>query len=655
MTSTAAPFPVDTRFFTISTAGHVDHGKTSLIKALTGIDPDRLKEEKERQMTTDLGFAHLKLSEHSIVGFVDVPGHGKFLKNMLAGVGGIDMALLVVAADEGPMPQTRQHVRILSLLGVNRAVVALTKIDMIDDPEHREIVQLEIRELLSAHGIEMLALVPVSSTKNVGLNELKSVLKDALSTMAPRDTKGGAYLPVDRVFSKTGFGTVITGTVVRGRLAVGDQFVVGPNVTSGRVRRLETFGHPVNEAVPGQRVACNVALKDNKALTRGHVIMGAELPATKMMLVSLVDRPRVAGDKFIQRLEEQPIRLYHGTAECHGYIRWAKAASTQSDEQLASTAIALIALDDPAVALARDKFVIRLSDETIFGGEVILREKPKWLKHEDLLKFASQAWAGDFRQAALTYVDSAPQKIVKVNQVELFLPAPKGDELIASLVAERQVLVLGESLMSTATRLELSTRLKHAMQKAFQQQEAEGREVESVSLEVVRTLLSPKLERATYQALIEDEVAFAKIERKGDQLSFISSGAPKVADAASVQLQENIAKVLEENFCLELTEIAKACAADLNKVKNAAQSMAKAGQVVVISHEFVITTDNLKTAHRLLADIWQIKRNIAPTDFREGLKTTRKYAMALLQHFDDAKITRRLDAGRVLLRGPDKV
>jgi selenocysteine-specific elongation factor len=218
MTSSAAPFATNTRFFTISTAGHVDHGKTSLIRALTGIDPDRLKEEKERQMTTDLGFAHMDLGANVVVGFVDVPGHGKFLKNMLAGVGGIDMALLVVAADEGPMPQTAQHVRILSLLGVSKAIVALNKIDAVDDPEQIEIVRDEIGELLEKHGIQLIELVPVSATKNIGIKELKEVLSKRLVGLPARDTAGGAFLPVDRVFTKSGFGTVITGTLVRGYL-----------------------------------------------------------------------------------------------------------------------------------------------------------------------------------------------------------------------------------------------------------------------------------------------------------------------------------------------------------------------------------------------------------------------------------------------------
>lgn len=634
MTSSVSPFPVNTRFFTISTAGHVDHGKTSLIRALTGIDPDRLKEEKERQMTTDLGFAHLKLSEDIIVGFVDVPGHGKFLKNMLAGVGGIDLALLVVAADEGPMPQTRQHVRILSLLGVTRAVVALTKIDMVDDADQRALASEEIAEMLEKHGIEMLALVPVSSTKNIGLGELKDALKKALVSMGARDTAGGAFLPVDRVFSKSGFGTVITGTVVRGKLAVGDQIVVGPETTSGRVRRLETFGHPVNEAVPGQRVACNVVLKDNRELSRGDVILGRELPATRMMLVSLVDRPRLAGEKFVEKLEGHPVRLYHGTAECHGYIRWAQLVGESGD-----TAVALIAMDDPAVALAQDRFVIRLSDESIFGGEVILRERPKWMKRADLLALAGDVLEHNFEDALMKFISATPQKIARISQIELFMPAPHDRELIG----RSKVVVLGENVLTAETRMQLQASLLDAVRKSG---------AESASLEAVRTSMSLRLDRATFQVLVDEEVAAGKLARAGDQLALPSSGAARPADPAAAKLEHDVKELLVQNLCLEIKEIATAVGTDQSKVKAALAALSKRGEAVVIAHEFAVSAENLKKCHQTLSEIWQVKKNISPSDFRESMGTTRKYAMALLQHFDDNKITRRLQDGRVLLKAP---
>lgn len=651
MTSDATPFAPGTRFFTISTAGHVDHGKTSLLRALTGIDPDRLKEEKERQMTTDLGFAYLKLPGDCIVGFVDVPGHGKFLKNMLAGVGGIDLALLVVAADEGPMPQTRQHVRILSLLGVKRAIVALNKIDTIDDPEHIEIVQEEIADMLADHGIEMIALVPVSSTKGSGIPELKEQLWRTVSTMAARDMEGGAFLPVDRVFTKSGFGTVITGTLVRGKLAAGDQIVVAPDNVVGRVRRLETFGNTVNEAGPGQRVACNVVLKDNLQLTRGHVLLGKEVAATSTLIVSLENRPRLKSkERFAARLNDQPIRLYHGTAECHGYIRWAVEVETEPGVE-ADEVIAFVALTDALVAQAHDRFVLRLSDDTIYGGEVLLRDRPRWSKRSQLHIVSQKLLKRDYEGAVLDLVNAAPGKLIKKDLISLLRPYPLDEKLIADLLQRKVVTPLGETLMAVPARKQLTIKLTDTIKKLVEQQSS-AEVSEGVPLELIRSHLSPKLDRTTFQALIEQEETTAKLTRKADRILLSGRPAGPAVDDKQAQLHSKIAALLEQSLAMEFSEIGAAVGLDEAKVKNALQIMSKGGNVIIINYEFAITVANLQKAHRVLADIWHVKKNIAPSEFREALDTNRRYAMALLQHFDDTKVTRRLQSGRVLLKPP---
>jgi selenocysteine-specific elongation factor len=650
MTSSPAAFSPATRFFTVSTAGHVDHGKTSLIRALTGIDPDRLKEEKERQMTTDLGFAYLELPGDLIVGFVDVPGHGKFLKNMLAGVGGIDMALLVVAADEGAMPQTRQHVRILSLLGVSRAVVAMTKIDMVDDSEQIEIVAQEVGELLSQHGIELLELVPLSATKGTGIDQLKSAIEKRLRALPPRGTSGGAFLPVDRVFSKTGFGTVITGTLVRGKLAVGDQVMVGPDVSSARVRRLETHGHQVDVALPGQRVACNLVLKENKDISRGHVILGNEVPASRLLIVTLYDRPRLLKQPLSEKVSDQPVRFYHGTAEYHGYVRWCDNLAVADDHE--HRAVAFVALNEPAVAQAEDRFVIRMSDETIFGGEVIFRDKPRWLNRADIAVLTGLLQQGDREGAAIEFVQRAPHKTIKDSQFNLFLPHPASAEVEAKLIAQGKIEKLADTLMLPETRRSLSKQVVDVVGKILLQQHQSGDSSDAVPLESVRVHLNPKLDRPAFQAFMESEAATGAIVRKSDRVGL---GGPKPAAGAEAKYTELLGKiesVLDQHLCLELDELARQCSVDLIKMKHAAQALAKCGRIHLINYEFVITDANLHKAHEVLARVWHEKKNIAPTDFREAMNTSRKYAMALLQHFDDNKITRRLPTGRVLLKAP---
>jgi selenocysteine-specific elongation factor len=255
----------------IGTAGHVDHGKSTLVKALTGIDPDRLAEEKERGMTIDLGFAWLKLPGGREVSIVDVPGHENFIKNMLAGVGGIDAALLVVAADEGVMPQTREHLAILDLLGVQRGIVALTKADLVDE-EWLELVREEVTDLLKPTTLAGSTLLPVSAQTGQGLPELLSALERLLDEGEERQNIGRPRLPIDRVFTLTGFGTIVTGTLLDGRFTVGQEVDLLPGGIKTRIRSLQMHKQQVEVAYPGSRVAMNLPNVQRTALERGNVV-----------------------------------------------------------------------------------------------------------------------------------------------------------------------------------------------------------------------------------------------------------------------------------------------------------------------------------------------------------------------------------------------
>lgn len=255
----------------IGTAGHVDHGKSTLVEALTGIDPDRLAEEKAREMTIDLGFAWLTLDGEEI-GIVDVPGHRDFIENMLAGVGGIDLTLLAIAADEGVMPQTREHLAILDLLEINRGIVALTKSDLVDDPDWLELVTLEISDVLQGTTLADAPIIPVSARSGAGLNDLKSEISIALRAIGPKPDWAKPRLPIDRIFSLPGFGTVVTGTLVGGSLHVGNEVQVEPGKLIGRVRGLQTHKVKRETVHPGSRVAINLTGIDREVLYRGQVV-----------------------------------------------------------------------------------------------------------------------------------------------------------------------------------------------------------------------------------------------------------------------------------------------------------------------------------------------------------------------------------------------
>ena len=257
--------------FVIGTAGHIDHGKSSLVKALTGIDPDRLEEEKRRGMTIDLGFAYMDLPSGRHLGIIDVPGHQRFLKNMLAGVHGIDAVLFVVAADEGPMPQTHEHLAILDLLGVTHGVIALTKADLVDSDWLR-LVSDEVHRVVSKTALRAAPIISVSALSGTGLDQLKDALDQQLAGASPRPDTGRPRLAVDRSFAMSGFGTVVTGTLVGGSLRVGDDLALYPTGRSLRVRGLQQHNRTVDLARPGSRTAVNVVGADRKDIARGHVI-----------------------------------------------------------------------------------------------------------------------------------------------------------------------------------------------------------------------------------------------------------------------------------------------------------------------------------------------------------------------------------------------
>ncbi|BAM01035.1 MULTISPECIES: selenocysteine-specific translation elongation factor [Caldilinea] len=359
----------------IGTAGHVDHGKSTLVQALTGIDPDRLQEEKARGMTIDLGFAWLDLPRPDgtveSVGIVDVPGHIDFIKNMLAGVGGIDAALLVVAADEGVMPQTREHLAILDLLAVPAAVVALTKSDLIDDPEWLELVELDVAELLASTHLAGAPIVPVSAVTGAGLEELKRVLATALTDLPPRRNRGRPRLPIDRVFTLSGFGTIVTGTLLDGELNVGDTVEILPTQRTARIRSLQTHRRPVQTARPGSRVAINLTGVGADALQRGDVVVH---PNT-LIPTTLIDvRFRLLADGPRPLKHNQAVDFFVGAAEIPAVVRLLGTETLAPGEE----GWLQLRLARPAVVTAGDRFILRQpSPSQTLGGGVIVNPSPQ--------------------------------------------------------------------------------------------------------------------------------------------------------------------------------------------------------------------------------------------------------------------------------------
>jgi selenocysteine-specific elongation factor len=350
----------------IGTAGHIDHGKTSLVRALTGIDTDRLPEEKRRGITIDLGFASWFTDDYQI-GFVDVPGHERFVKNMLAGIGGIDSVLLVIAADESIKPQTREHFAICQLLGIPTGLVALTKSDLVDR-DILELVRLEVEELVAGSFLEGKPVVPVSSTTGAGLEELREAILESVANIDDRDATRRVFrLPIDRVFTMKGFGSVITGTTYAGRVRVDDEVEVLPGQKRSRARGVQVHGQSRDEASAGERTSMNLADVPLDELHRGQQILHpGTLRPSQIITVKLELLPDSKPLK-----EQTRIRFHHLSAELLGTIRFVDA--TAGELKAGGSAFAQLRLEAPVVAAAGDRFVIRrYSPMTTIGGGVIL-------------------------------------------------------------------------------------------------------------------------------------------------------------------------------------------------------------------------------------------------------------------------------------------
>ena len=350
----------------VGTAGHVDHGKSTLVHALTGINPDRLREELERQMTIDLGFAWLTLPGGETVGIVDVPGHRDFVENMLAGVAGMDAVLLVVAADEGVMPQTREHLAILTLLGVQRGVMVLAKADLVEDPEWLRMVEGDVRTLLVGSPLADMPAVAVSSKTGAGLDTLRQRLAEVLRETPVRRDRGRPRLPVDRVFSMSGFGTVVTGTLVDGTLEVGQEVEFLPSGQRGRIRGLQSHRNRIAQAEPGTRVAANVSGVDVQAVHRGEVLGDpGSLTASRLLDVKLLCLADASGP-ITHNLE---LKVFLGTAQRVGRVRLLEGDRIMPGGQ----AMAQLVLREPVVAGWGDHFVVRRPSpgETLGGGVIV--------------------------------------------------------------------------------------------------------------------------------------------------------------------------------------------------------------------------------------------------------------------------------------------
>jgi selenocysteine-specific elongation factor len=608
--------------YVIGTAGHIDHGKSTLITALTGIDPDRLAEEKRRGMTIDLGFAHLRLPSGLEVGIVDVPGHARFIRNMLAGTHGLDAVMLVIAADEGVMPQTREHLEIIDLLDVRRGVVVLSKVDLVD-PDWLSLVKSEVVETIAGTSLQGAPVIPFSAVSGEGKAELVAALDALLDVAASRPDLGRPRLPIDRVFTMSGFGTVVTGTLVDGTLTVGQELEVVPGGRMARVRGLQQHSRKVETASPGSRVAANLAGVERDQLARGDVLgRPGTLTATRRV------------DATIRVLASAPHALRHGielllhtgTAEVG-----CRVILLEGDEIAAGgQGWVQLYLERPIAAAGQDRFILRVPSPsaTIAGGRLVDVNPRKHSRHDSTVRESlERRAAGEVLQEELR---KYPRGVAAAALLKATL-APEAD--VAALKARR----IGEWLFDSAAWQSISdhaTRELEAYHAAHPLRAGMAREELRSKLGV-----PPASFPWVVQGLLED----GRVAEPDGAVALPGHRVQLDADgAAAGPLVELLAR--SPLAPPSLSDAIRQTGASAEVVR----ALAQRGDIVRVGDDIAFTKDAYATAVAMVREIISESGSITVAQLRDRMGASRRPVLALLEHLDAERVTRRVGDARVL-------
>ncbi|MCL4823351.1 MAG: selenocysteine-specific translation elongation factor [Anaerolineales bacterium] len=626
----------------IGTAGHVDHGKSTLIAALTGVHPDRLKEEREREMTIDLGFGWLVLPNGEEIGIVDVPGHRDFIENMLAGIGGIDAALLVIAADEGVMPQTREHLAILDLLQIPAGLIALTKTDLAPDPDWLELLEADVRAAVRGTVLADAPIVRVSAKTKTGLDALAASLQSLLSEKPSRPDLNRPRLPIDRVFSMPGFGAVVTGTLTDGALALGDEVEILPSEQKGRVRGLQTHKKKEDRAAPGSRTAVNISGIAAEKIQRGEVVVR---PNQYQPTRRVDARLRLLKDASAPLKHGAEVKVFLGAAETIAAVRVLGADELAP----ASEGWAQLELRDPLVAVRGDRLILRRPSPTeTIGGGVIADPHPKG-RHKrfdeatlnSLESRARGSPADVLLEAALALSPASAKEVMARSGLESEAAASAMNELLANgtLVNLDGGEWRTDSLLMPASRWDAlqdkTLQIVGEYHKSFPLRKGIPREELKSKLKLAPRVFNAGLALIANRKLVDENGAFVALPAHAVRLDAAQQVKVKAlmrrfeADpSAPPSVKESQAEVGEEvyNALIEMGELT-----------------AVSQEVVFRSKDYAAMTEKVKSS---------IAQNGQTTlaEVRDLLGTTRKYAQALLEHLDAVGVTVRDGDARRLKR-----
>ncbi len=607
----------------VGTAGHVDHGKSALIQALTGIDPDRLPDEKRRGLTIDLGFAHLTLPSGREVGIVDVPGHARFVHNMLAGVSGLDAVLLVVAADEGVMPQTREHLDIIDLLDLDRGLVVITKSDLVDG-EWLELVRGEVRDALAGTSLAAAEMAAVSALTGTGLPELIEALDRTLALTPDRADRGRPRLPVDRVFTIGGFGTVVTGTLTDGRLRVGDELEFQPTGLRARVRGLQQHNQQVVEAVPGSRVAANLGGVEKAELERGEVAAppGGLRPTRRLdvsiRVLSSAPRPLRHGDH---------LQLHTGTSEVPARVILLDEGGLEPDAR----AFAQLYLGRPLAAVAGDRYVIRLpSPATTVAGGVIVDAAPRRHRRGDVAARESIArrLQGHVLEEELR---KHPHGITEEELSRAVPDWPRNGTIAARRVGRRLFAPAAwANLAARAVGVLTDFHARHPLRAGMPREELRS-----------RLGLAAAAFPAVVAALAE---AGAVVDAGGGDVK-LPRHQVRIDPAEGGPAGRLLELLADRPFAPpSLSEAMREAGAG----PEVARALADRGDLVRLSDDVALTASAYEAAVALVREMIVSEGSVSVATLRDRMATSRRPALALLEHLDGRRVTRRLGDARVL-------
>jgi selenocysteine-specific elongation factor len=634
----------------VGTAGHIDHGKSALVRALTGVDPDRLPEEKRRGITIDLGFADLELGDLRI-GFVDVPGHERFIKNMLAGAHGIDLLALVIAADESVMPQTREHFDICRLLGVSNGLVVITKKDLVDE-EMLALVEDEARELVHGSFLENAPVVTVSSRTGAGLDDLKSRLTEMGRRVPPRSQDFTMRLPIDRAFSMKGFGTVVTGTLISGKISEGEELELLPSRTNVRVRGLQVHNKSVREAHAGQRTAVNLAGVDTAQIERGMVLA----PVGRLRPTQIVDVwiDMLPGASRAVRSRSR-VRFHAGAAEVLGRVR-----ILEGSQQIApgSSGLAQLRLEAPVVAVHGDRFILRSYSpaETIAGGVIVdpfaTKHRGREMAHtlELLRSLMSDERATKFE----AFVQTAGDRGLRFND----LAAATGwtNEVLARVASEVQktgaVLEVGGLFIARSNLDRLSDAVVAEVERYHKR--------EPLARGMLRETLREKLFAHSAPELFNGVIARLEAQSKVvSEKDIVRSSKHSVGlSEQETELSKHIEQIylaagVEAPTIDEAMTKANVAAPQRNQARKILQLLIDDRTLVRIQAEMFMHTkvvQELKTKLQTYASQHEPDRLIDVPGFKDLAGVSRKYAIPLLEFFDREQVTRRAGDKRLILK-----